>query len=133
MCEHDKHGKHGDGEECHGKVERVPNFAQPRLMLALARKPAHGYELIELLSEEGGAAPDPGTFYRILRVLEEEGAVCSTWDTQNTGPARRVYELTDQGVEYLHTWAVTIRGIRQSLDQFLSDYEVLFPKSKKRS
>jgi PadR family transcriptional regulator PadR len=61
--------------------------------------------------------------------------VCSTWDTQNTGPARRVYELSDQGLEFLHTWAVTIRGIRQSLDQFMSDYQTLFPipKSKKRS
>jgi PadR family transcriptional regulator, regulatory protein PadR len=130
MC---KDGQHTDGEECQCKVERVPNFAQPRLLLALAQKPAHGYELIELLSQEGGVAPDPGNFYRILRGLEEEGCVCSTWDTQNTGPARRVYELTAQGVEYLHTWAVTIRGIRQLLEQFSSDYETLFPRSKKRS
>lgn len=132
MCD-DKHCKHTTGDECQCRVERVPNFAQPRLLLELAKKPAHGYELIELLSQEGGAAPDPGNFYRILRGLEEEGLVCSTWDTQNTGPARRVYELTDQGVEFLHTWAVTIRGIRQSLDQFQSDYDALFPKSKKRS
>ena len=130
MC---RHGRHAGGEECQGRVERVPNFAQPRLLLELAKKPAHGYELIELLSQEGGAAPDPGNFYRILRVLEEERLVCSTWDTQNTGPARRVYELTDQGVEFLHTWAVTIRGVSQSLNQFLSDYETLFPKSKGRS
>jgi PadR family transcriptional regulator PadR len=133
MCDHDKHSRHPGGDECQCRVERVPNFAQPRLLLALAKKPAHGYELIELLSQEGGAAPDPGNFYRILRQLEEEGAVCSTWDTQNTGPARRVYELTDQGIEYLHTWAVTIRGIHQALDQFMSDYETLFPKSRKRS
>ena len=133
MCDHDKHGKHTGGEECQCRVERVPNFAQPRLLLELAKKRAHGYELIELLSQEGGVAPDPGNFYRILRMLEEDGCVCSTWDTQNTGPARRVYELTDQGMEYLHTWAVTIRGIRQSLDRFLSDYETLFPKTKKRS
>jgi PadR family transcriptional regulator PadR len=133
MCNHDRHGKHHGGEECQCRVERVPNFAQPRLLLALAKKQAHGYELIELLSQEGGATPDPGNFYRILRVLEEEGYVCSTWDTQNAGPARRVYELTDQGVEFLHTWAMTIRKIHQSLEHFLSDYETLFPKSKKRS
>jgi PadR family transcriptional regulator, regulatory protein PadR len=133
MCDHDKQGKHIDGEECQCRIERVPNFAQPRLLLALAKKPAHGYELIELLGQEGGAAPDPGNFYRILRGLEEEGCVCSTWDTQNAGPARRVYELTDQGMEFLYTWAVTIRSIHELLDHFLSDYETLFPKSKKRS
>ncbi len=133
MCNHGRQGKHAGGGECQCRVERVPNFAQPRLLLELAKKQSHGYELIELLSQEGGAVPDPGNFYRILRMLEEEGLVCSTWDTQNAGPARRVYELTDQGVEYLHTWAVTIRGIHQSLDQFLSEYESLYPRSKKRS
>jgi PadR family transcriptional regulator, regulatory protein PadR len=52
--------------------------------------------LIERLSQEGAAGPDPGNFYRTQRSLEEEGLVCSTWDTQNTGPARRVFEWADQ-------------------------------------
>ena len=124
MCDSEKSKEEG----CRCKVERVPNFAQPRLLLELAKKPAHGYELIEHLSEGGGTAPDPGNFYRVLRMLEEEGMVCSNWDTQNTGPARRVYELTDQGLEFLHTWAVTIKQTHQSLGRFLSDYLNLFPK-----
>lgn len=123
MCDH-----HPQGEgACPCKVERVPNFVQPRLLLELARKPAHGYELIEHLGQEGGATPDPGNFYRMLRSLEEEGLVCSTWDTQNSGPARRIYELTAQGVEFLHAWAVTIRQTQQSLERFLDDYKTLFP------
>jgi PadR family transcriptional regulator, regulatory protein PadR len=124
----------GDSREegCRCKVERVPNFVQPRLLLELAKKPAHGYELIEHLSEGGGVAPDPGNLYRVLRVLEEDGLVCSTWDTQNTGPARRVYELSDQGLEFLHTWAVTVTQTHQSLGRFLSDYLTLFPKEGSR-
>jgi PadR family transcriptional regulator, regulatory protein PadR len=124
MCDH----PNSEEGECHCKVERIPNFAQPRLLLELAKKPAHGYELIERLGQEGSPSPDPGNFYRMLRSLEEEGWVCSTWDTQNTGPARRVYELTGQGLEFLHAWAVTIHQTRQSLEQFLSEYETLFPK-----
>lgn len=116
--------------ECHCKVERVPNFAQPRLLLELAKKNAHGYELIERLGQEGSAAPDPGNFYRMLRSLEEEGLVNSTWDTQTTGPARRVYALTDQGLEFLHAWAVTIHQTHQSLGKFLSEYETLFSLKK---
>ena len=124
MCENKKSGS----GECHCKVERVPNFALPRLLLELAKKTSHGYELIERLGQEGNATPDPGNFYRMLRSLEEDGLVCSTWDTQNSGPARRVYELTDQGMEFLHAWAATIHQTHQSLDRFLSDYETLFPK-----
>lgn len=126
MCDGDSSG----GEGCRCKVERVPNFAQPRLLLELAKKPAHGYELIERLGQEGGAAPDPGNFYRMMRSLEEEGLVRSTWDTQNTGPARRVYALTDQGLDFLNAWAVTIRQTRQSLERFLSEYEVQFSKQR---
>jgi PadR family transcriptional regulator PadR len=124
MCEHKKYRE----GECQCKVERVPNFLQPRLLLELAKKHTHGYELIELLGQEGSASPDPGNFYRMMRSLEEEGLVCSTWDTQNTGPARRVYELTDQGMEFLHAWAATIHQTQQSLDRFLSEYRALFPK-----
>jgi poly-beta-hydroxybutyrate-responsive repressor len=124
MCENGKSGT----SECHCKVERVPNFALPRLLLELAKKTSHGYELIERLGQEGNATPDPGNFYRMLRSLEEDGLVCSKWDTQNNGPARRVYELTEQGIEFLHAWAATIHQTHQSLDQFLSDYETLFPK-----
>jgi PadR family transcriptional regulator len=124
MCDN----RPGGESECRCKVERVPNFAQPRLLLELAKKSAHGYELIERLGQEGSASPDPGNFYRMMRSLEEEGFVCSTWDTQNTGPARRIYELTDQGLDFLHAWTVTIEQTRQSLDRFMSEYKILFPK-----
>jgi poly-beta-hydroxybutyrate-responsive repressor len=124
MCDNENSKEKG----CCCKVERVPNFIQPRLLLELAKKPAHGYELLEHLNEGKGTAPDPGNLYRMLRMLEEEGLVSSNWDTQNTGPARRVYELTNQGLDFLHAWAVTINQTQQSLGQFSSDYLTLFPK-----
>jgi len=125
MCENQ--GKSGD---FHCRGERIPSFVQPRLLLALAKKSAHGYELIERLSGEGNNAPDPGNLYRVLRMLEEDGVVCSTWDTQNSGPARRVYELTDQGLEYLHTWVAIIQQTHQSLGRFLSDYHTLLSENR---
>jgi poly-beta-hydroxybutyrate-responsive repressor len=94
---------------------------QPRLLLSLAQRKSHGYELMETLSQDGDA-PDPGSLYRTLRSLEEDGLVRSTWDTSNTGPARRVYEITDLGLEYLHTWVVDIRKTRLGLDDFLAEY-----------
>ena len=102
-------------------------FVQPRLLLQLVKKPAHGYELMEALSAAADdPVPDPGTLYRTLRALEEDGLVRSAWETGESGPARRVYELTDQGVEFLHAWAVSIRGTRAQLDRFLAGYEEQF-------
>jgi poly-beta-hydroxybutyrate-responsive repressor len=102
---------------------------QPRLLLALAQRKSHGYELMEIISQDG-EAPDPGSLYRTLRSLEEDGLVCSSWDTSSAGPAKRVYELTDLGVEYLHTWVVDIRKTRQGLDTFLATYEKQFSKDR---
>ena len=124
MCDNDN----TNSAECHCKVERVPSYAMPRLLLELAKKSSHGYELIERLTQESSGAIDPGNFYRMLRSLEEDKLVCSTWETQASGPARRVYELTDQGTEFLHAWAATIHQTHQSLDRFLTEYQALFPK-----
>ena len=124
MCE----GGRRSAEGCRCQGGRMRGFVQPRLLLQLVKKPAHGYELMEVLGAGAdGSAPDPGTLYRTLRSLEEDGLVRSAWETGDAGPARRVYELTDQGIEYLHAWAASIRGTRAQLDRFLADYEQHFP------
>jgi PadR family transcriptional regulator PadR len=61
--------------------------------------------------------------YRTLRQFEEDGLVTSSWDTDGHGPARRVYQITDAGREYLEWWAADIRKTRAQLDQFLTEYE----------
>lgn len=104
----------------------MKGFTHCWLLLQLARAPAHGYELLERMGEAGdGAGIDPGFLYRTLRALEEDGLVQSSWDTAGSGPARRVYAITDLGWEYLQAWSVHIRRTRDRLNRFLTDYETL--------
>jgi PadR family transcriptional regulator len=118
-CNHHEHGPGGRRHGC-----RRGRFAQPWLLLQLAKQPAHGYELMEGLAQQDDQPPlDPGTMYRILRFFEEDGLVSSQWETGGGGPARRVYQVTDQGLEYLQVWAATVRRDRARLDRFLTDYE----------
>lgn len=121
---HDPAEDHG---HCRCRGTQIQGFVRPRLLLQLSKKPAHGYELLEVLESENLPTPDPSTLYRTLRQFEEDGLVRSVWDTSGGGPARRVYELTDQGVDYLHAWAVNIRRIRRRLGKFLDEYEAKFP------
>lgn len=116
-------------EGCRCRGGQMRGFIQPRLLLQLAKKPAHGYELLDLFGQlDEETSPDPGGMYRVLRAFEEEGLVRSNWDTSGSGPARRIYELTDQGVEYLHAWVVNLQKARQNLDRFLAEYEAHFSK-----
>jgi len=111
----------------------VRGFIQPRLLLLLLLRPGHGYELMERLAEDEEASlVDPGMLYRTLRQLEREGLVISSWDTGGSGPARRSYQVTGQGIEYLHAWAARIRATRQRLDRFLAEYEAYFKDMEER-
>mgnify|MGYP001545586516 CR=1 FL=1 len=107
-----------------GKAER---YLQPSLLLALREREAYGYELIRTIGEFGfiqGDAP-PGMVYRHLRQLEEEELVTSSWDTQESGPAKRVYHLAPAGEEVLEAWVDYMRLQAEKLERFIERYKEL--------
>jgi PadR family transcriptional regulator PadR len=130
MCDHNHNHHHHvggfSGCQC-GSGLPVEKFMQPCLLLLLKQCSSHGYDLIQLLPQFGFSERlDPGSVYRNLRRLEEDGLVTSRWDVGEGGPARRCYDLTDEGEEMLHAWSVHIRQQRQRMDDFLERYYALF-------
>lgn len=125
MCR--EQGGHYRGNCRCGSVQ-AGRFIQPCLLLLLHRESTHGYELMQCLGEFGfsGNEIDPGTVYRHLRKMEEEGLVSSSWETDKGGPAKRLYRLTAEGEELLHAWAVTIRSNIKRLETFLDRYNAQF-------
>jgi PadR family transcriptional regulator PadR len=104
-----------------GKSER---YIQPSILMGLRRKPSYGYEIIQTIQEFGfveGPAP-PGMIYRHLRELEAAGLVISSWRTEGTGPAKRVYELTPEGEEALALWVQYMEQQAQKLTSFIKAY-----------
>jgi poly-beta-hydroxybutyrate-responsive repressor len=86
---------------------------------------AHGYELLEGLKQFGFEQNpvDSSTVYRFLRGLEERAFVTSRWDTGNAGPARRRYQITQEGDSYLAWWVSDLRETDRMLHHFLRVYE----------
>jgi len=82
----------------------VRSMLPPLLLLLLYERPGHGYDLIGRLSRLGMTDVEPGHVYRILRNLERERCVVSDWVITDTGPPRRRYELTADGLAELGTW-----------------------------
>lgn len=107
----------------HGRWDvraRVERFGEPALLLLLARRPTHGYELIEQLPALlGEDRVDVGNLYRALRSLEEEGLVTSDWSADLPGPTKRTYTLTEEGRELLAAWLQAIEELRDGLARFL--------------
>ncbi len=98
------------------------NFLRPCLLLLLRERPAHGYDLLERLEPLGVSRADPGRLYRALRVLEKEGLVHSAWESSESGPDRRIYELTRPGMEALHVASQALLQTNTVLNAFLSRY-----------
>jgi len=48
--------------------------------------------------------------------------VQSHWDAGNAGPARRLYQLTEEGDRYLAWWVQDLRATDQVLHHFLDTY-----------
>jgi PadR family transcriptional regulator PadR len=110
-----------EGEAC---PRRISRFLEPCLLLLLHRNEAHGYELFEALEEFGfdQNPVDSSTVYRILRGLEERGFVTSYWDTGTSGPARRLYKLSEEGDRYLAWWVDDLQETDRVLHHFLDTY-----------
>ncbi len=114
----------------HPGSKKAERYIQPSILLALKVKPSYGYELIQEISQFGfieGQAP-PGMIYRHLRELEENGLVSSEWETDGTGPAKRVYQLTTEGVEVLDFWIGYMKNQAERLLKFVEMYQKAAPK-----
>jgi PadR family transcriptional regulator PadR len=94
----------------------------PYVLLAVSLQRAHGELIEEYLRGVGFFSLEMSTLYRTLRQLEKDGLLDSTWEPGPTGPARRVYSLTDVGRGWLDQWANTLGKYRRMLDQFFGLY-----------
>lgn len=99
------------------------DFLRPCVLLLLRERPAHGYDLLERMSIFGVDNSDPGRLYRLLRRLEDEALVRSSWEASEAGPDRRIYEITRAGMEDLHELAKSLAAGQERVAAFLGRYE----------
>lgn len=64
-------------------------------VLSQLKEPQYGYSLVVLL-EETGISIEPGTLYPLLRRLEKQEILESSWDTATSKP-RKYYKLSENG------------------------------------
>jgi DNA-binding PadR family transcriptional regulator len=107
------------------KVQRhrhLPAF----ILLRLAQGKAHGGAIYhDLIQDIPDFQCDTAAIYRTLRQLEQEGAVSFVWDTTKSGPARKIYSLTEEGWKQLDFWQRDMTGRIRKLRYFLRTYKEL--------
>lgn len=70
-------------------------------LLLLASRPDHGYSLVQRLKAAGFWHAQAGSVYSQLRAMESRGLISASWDTESSGPPRKVFSVTALGREAL--------------------------------
>jgi DNA-binding PadR family transcriptional regulator len=100
------------------------------ILLLVATRAAHGYELRDSVKPFGYELDDPGPVYRALRWLEEAGLLHADWETGD-GPARRVFSVTPEGGRLAQTCASSLQAKNEALQGHLS--RLLLDSSSQRT
>ena len=119
-CERGLHG----GRPCCRRAAAGGRGAlvEPAALAALLNRAAHGYDLRREIREfsSGEIDVDAGGLYRVLRSLEQDGFVTSTWVEGESGPQRRDYEITAEGRDLAEDWVARLRE-RERISKLMAD------------
>jgi len=88
------------------------------ILLLLADRPMHGYQIIQEIGEWSGGLwrPSPGSVYPALQLLEDEGLVRAEQESE-----RRVFHLTDAGRAYVETHRAELVAARDAVTGNVDD------------
>ena len=105
----------------------LEKLTQPTILLLLAQRMTHGYELIQQLNQMDciDGELEAATVYRTLRRMEQEGLIVSSWEHGEHGPARRQYRLTDNGWKELKEWVYVLKARMSQIEIFIAHYNKL--------
>ena len=123
-----KNQSHFDHCPCVGAT--LDKLVQPAMLAILAKGSLHGYELARKIGEIPhflGEAPDVSGVYRMLKALESRGIVTSEWEigsnaTRNSsegGRPKRLFTITDAGLQCLAHWNQTLQSYHKAIGSLL--------------
>ena len=118
MC-HEKMPEH-PGCVCHTEAP-LRGLLNITIINLIKDNPAHGGEIYQTLKEKFQIDAPRGIIYALLRRMEGDSLIVSHWDIQETGPARRIYHITEDGFEYLKSSLERLKRASQMIDILLEE------------
>jgi PadR family transcriptional regulator, regulatory protein PadR len=91
-------------------------------VLSHLRKPQYGYGLVVALQEHQ-LQVDANTLYPLLRRLEKQELLVSSWDTDGSKP-RKYYQLSTKGYNVLERLYAVWQGMQQAVTQLYEQEEI---------
>ncbi|GIO36651.1 PadR family transcriptional regulator [Paenibacillus antibioticophila] len=87
-------------------------------VLSQLEEPQYGYSLVTVL-EDKGIPVDPGTLYPLLRRLEKQELLESSWDTNEARP-RKYYVITPFGREVYAGLCLEWKALHEAMTKIMN-------------
>lgn len=110
--------------KCSCRGYNLDKLLQPNILILLAKHDLHGYLIIQELekkSQFNDEKVDNTGVYRALKTLEDREMVSFEWALDETGPAKKIYKITDKGLECLGNWIQTLENYKKFVEQIIED------------
>ena len=102
-----------------GMVSELRRGTLVLCVLSQLKSPMYGYSLVNTLNEKGISA-EANTLYQLLRRLENQGLLESSWQTDGPKP-RKYYQATEFGNKICQQlkqhWDKTVNSINQIFEE----------------
>ena len=95
-------------------------FLEPAILILLKKNPSYGYNIQEDISEFEMQNVNASLVYRMLARMERFEWIESTLEaSEKAGPARKIYQLSDEGKEILNHWVEKLENQREKIDKMI--------------
>ncbi|MCC6051304.1 MAG: PadR family transcriptional regulator [Thermofilum sp.] len=101
-------------------MPQVRGLLHVAILKLLKEQPLHGSEIQRVLKERFGLEVSGPAVYGALKKLEAFGFVVATWDTSGSGPARRVYRITEEGLDYLQKVTEKLVKLKEFVEKLVA-------------
>ena len=98
-------------------ADLLPGTLDMLILKAVSLGALHGYGVLLRIEQmtRGALQIEQGALYPALRALEREKQIVGTWEIQPSGPARRVYAITDAGrkklAKQVNAWETLVDAV----------------------
>lgn len=92
------------------------------VLMLLTRHRLHAYGVVQHLQEHGFTQTSYGTVYPLVSRLRRQGLLAQDLEPGDSGPARHVLRLTDEGRVALREWTQQWREVNARIAQLMEEH-----------
>ncbi|MEO8252182.1 MAG: PadR family transcriptional regulator [Chloroflexota bacterium] len=90
------------------------------VLAVLRNVESYAFDIVRVLAKAGELVTSEGTIYPLLARLRRDGLVTTDWRESDSGPPRRYYRITNDGIHALEAFVADWTMFREAVDRLLT-------------